>query len=395
MITGPELMERSGLDRLDLVKIDVEGHEEPVLRSLQPILARWRPRAVVFEHDGNPDEPGSAVGSVFRDLDYRVLGIRKRLTRYELAAGRVDPRGRRASSRLCGGAARAHGRAVSGPRVLLVAEVADPDGASVPLVGWSHARAIARVTDAHLVTQIRSRDAILRAGLREGREFSVIDSERTRQARLEVHRACSRRKRQGLDDRDGHRRTHELVLRAAGLEAFRGADPRARVRPRSPPDSAESDDAQSAGAPLRARRHALRARPAERRRPVAERLRLRAPAREGVAQLRARPLPTRARAIAARGTAPPRSSSALATRWRRWAPPGARSACTSRRTATSPARFAAAPRATSDASAARGVRGPARAVQGRRHAVGRRGAAGARRAARGSTSSATARRCRR
>ncbi len=84
MITGPELMERSGLDRLDLVKIDVEGHEEPVLRSLQPILARWRPRAVVFEHDGNPDEPGSAVGSVFRALDYRVLGIRKRLTRYEL-----------------------------------------------------------------------------------------------------------------------------------------------------------------------------------------------------------------------------------------------------------------------------------------------------------------------
>ena len=84
MITGPELMERSGLDRLDLVKIDVEGHEEPVLRSLQPILARWRPRAVVFEHDGNPDEPGSAVGSVFRELDYRLLGIRKRLTRYEL-----------------------------------------------------------------------------------------------------------------------------------------------------------------------------------------------------------------------------------------------------------------------------------------------------------------------
>ena len=84
MITGPELMERSGLDRLDLVKIDVEGHEEPVLRSLQPILARWRPHAVVFEHDGNPSEPRSALGSVFRDLDYRVLGIRKRLTHYEL-----------------------------------------------------------------------------------------------------------------------------------------------------------------------------------------------------------------------------------------------------------------------------------------------------------------------
>lgn len=84
MITGPQLWERSGLDRLDLVKIDVEGHEEPVLRSLQPVLAHWRPRAVVFEHDGDPADSASGVWRVFRELDYRVLGIRKSLTRYDL-----------------------------------------------------------------------------------------------------------------------------------------------------------------------------------------------------------------------------------------------------------------------------------------------------------------------
>src|SRR5262245_12195047 len=50
VITGEMLMERSGLDRLDLVKIDVEGHEGVVLESLQPALDRWRPRAIVFEH---------------------------------------------------------------------------------------------------------------------------------------------------------------------------------------------------------------------------------------------------------------------------------------------------------------------------------------------------------
>jgi FkbM family methyltransferase len=93
MITASELIERCGLSRVDLVKIDVEGHEEPVLRSLHPVLARFRPRAVVFEHDGDPAQTDSGVGRVFRDLDYRVLGIRKRLTRYELVPVEAVARG--------------------------------------------------------------------------------------------------------------------------------------------------------------------------------------------------------------------------------------------------------------------------------------------------------------
>ncbi len=47
----------------------------------------------------------------------------------------------------------------------------------MPLVGWSLSRELLAVADAHVVTQVRNREAIERAGWREGREYTAIDSE--------------------------------------------------------------------------------------------------------------------------------------------------------------------------------------------------------------------------
>jgi FkbM family methyltransferase len=88
LVTPSELLGMSG-GRVDLVKIDVEGHELAVLNGLAPVLRSARPAAVVFEHhtSGTVDP---AIERIFSDSGYEILCIYRRWNGWKLAPANVS-----------------------------------------------------------------------------------------------------------------------------------------------------------------------------------------------------------------------------------------------------------------------------------------------------------------
>lgn len=75
----------STLSRVDLIKIDVEGHEAPIFRAIEGELGRLKPRAILFEDQGTGASPVAEIGAILRRCGYRIYGIEKRLLRTRLS----------------------------------------------------------------------------------------------------------------------------------------------------------------------------------------------------------------------------------------------------------------------------------------------------------------------
>jgi FkbM family methyltransferase len=74
------------LSELDLVKIDVEGHEEIIIGAFKAHLQRLQPRAILFEDQHKRSAPDGPIGSLLQEIGYQVFGVAKHLTKVTLAS---------------------------------------------------------------------------------------------------------------------------------------------------------------------------------------------------------------------------------------------------------------------------------------------------------------------
>ena len=70
---------------LDLVKMDIEGHEEVVFRSAKAEFERLQPRAILYEDKEGKSSPGAPISEILTGIGYRIYGIQKTLTSTNLA----------------------------------------------------------------------------------------------------------------------------------------------------------------------------------------------------------------------------------------------------------------------------------------------------------------------
>lgn len=84
IISAADLFNLAKIEKLDIVKIDVEGHEEKVISACAEQFKRLRPRAILFECESSLASLDAPIGSILGAIGYDIFGIKKRLTRIDL-----------------------------------------------------------------------------------------------------------------------------------------------------------------------------------------------------------------------------------------------------------------------------------------------------------------------
>jgi dienelactone hydrolase len=71
------ILERSQFSWPTIIKLDVEGYESVVIRSLRPAFQAGIPRAIVFEHHGGVDERWTQISDDLTGAGYLLFAIRR------------------------------------------------------------------------------------------------------------------------------------------------------------------------------------------------------------------------------------------------------------------------------------------------------------------------------
>jgi FkbM family methyltransferase len=79
----------ASLDALDLIKVDIEGHEEAFFRAGRAQIARLQPRAILFEDTAHQAGPEGWIDEILGSAGYDIYGVRKSLMKTRLV--RIDP----------------------------------------------------------------------------------------------------------------------------------------------------------------------------------------------------------------------------------------------------------------------------------------------------------------
>jgi FkbM family methyltransferase len=67
----------SGFKSIDLIKIDIEGHEETVFRSARDEIERLQPRVILYEDKERKSAPDGSIAKILVNLGYQIYGIKK------------------------------------------------------------------------------------------------------------------------------------------------------------------------------------------------------------------------------------------------------------------------------------------------------------------------------